>query len=678
MNAPFDSHPDQYRVAGWRLDVAARELVSDHKTVRLEPLSLKVLLVLIENEGRVTSRPELVEKVWGRQVVTDDAFARQLAKLRAALAEEPFGAEAIETLPKTGLRLVAPVEAVHPVAAAPARRRRAVQAAVLLTAIGVIAASALWWFAPVPLEPAEVRPFTAELGEEVEPALSPDGRWAVYAARASADDRFSLYLRALADDSGRRITVASLGARRPAWSPSGRIIAFFARTDRGCWVVAGSPFAMRYRPIARCDDSGGGLAWLDEQRLIVADRDGYGAPLTLRLIELATRRATVLTEPPAGIAGDGTPLVLANGSMIYFVRTEAPGAARLMAMDLSGRRPRQLSRGVLFSGLARAPGGRLLVTGIRRGDDSGLWEVDPGSGEWRLLVPGEAAHPASSADGAVGLFDQSAASGAVWLQRLSTGQASQLTNSTRFDRQPALAPDRRRLAFISDRGGLPELWLRDMASGAERRPPQARGLAVTGFGWSPASDRIALAGRDERGPGLFMFDLRAARLERLRSEGSEMNPAFSSDGGRLFFTRRNGRRFSILERDVATGTERVIIDDGVRLLPGPGGTLMFVRPFEPGLWRFDPQTRRVDRFSDAPALLDRLNWTVAGESVWVADRSTGRLLAIGVHDGSVRETRPMPALAPSSGLSAVGDYLVYGQRSPPEADLFLISLGERR
>jgi dipeptidyl aminopeptidase/acylaminoacyl peptidase len=55
---------------------------------------------------------------------------------------------------------------------------------------------------------------------------------------------------------------------------------------------------------------------------------------------------------------------------------------------------------------------------------------------------------------------------------------------------PSLSPDGEQVAFISDRGGLPEVWIRSMDGGRPVRVPFA-GQRVTGVSWSPTGEWLA-------------------------------------------------------------------------------------------------------------------------------------------------------------------------------------------
>jgi len=49
------------------------------------------------------------------------------------------------------------------------------------------------------------------------------------------------------------------------------------------------------------------------------------------------------------------------------------------------------------------------------------------------------------------------------------GKPVRMTNDAYEDRHPAWSPDGRQLLYASDRTGTYQLWLRDMATGTERR-----------------------------------------------------------------------------------------------------------------------------------------------------------------------------------------------------------------
>lgn len=87
-----------------------RVIGDDQAVVRLEPRAMKVLVYLVEHTGKVISRAELEEKIWEGRIVGEDALTNTISKLRRAFADNARHPKIIETLPKTGYRLIADVD----------------------------------------------------------------------------------------------------------------------------------------------------------------------------------------------------------------------------------------------------------------------------------------------------------------------------------------------------------------------------------------------------------------------------------------------------------------------------------------------------------------------------------------------------------------------------------------
>lgn len=97
-----------FRVAGHRVDPPMLRVTIDGKAARLEPRSMQLLVYLASHAGRVISRAELEEKVWGT-VVGDEALTNSISKLRRIFGDDARAPRFIETLPKTGYRFLAQV-----------------------------------------------------------------------------------------------------------------------------------------------------------------------------------------------------------------------------------------------------------------------------------------------------------------------------------------------------------------------------------------------------------------------------------------------------------------------------------------------------------------------------------------------------------------------------------------
>ena len=108
-----------FRLGEWRVQPDRNRLAGEESEARLTPRAMQVLLCLAERAGEVVTRDDLGRRVWHPAVVTDDALTRVISELRRALGDRPGERKFIETIPKRGYRLVAPIA---PLAPAPAEK----------------------------------------------------------------------------------------------------------------------------------------------------------------------------------------------------------------------------------------------------------------------------------------------------------------------------------------------------------------------------------------------------------------------------------------------------------------------------------------------------------------------------------------------------------------------------
>src|SRR6476659_8355468 len=71
----------------------------------VEPIVMKVFLLLLDAGGSVVTRDELFGSAWGGVFVGDDSLNRAVARVRKIAAETAPGLFEIETIPRTGYRL---------------------------------------------------------------------------------------------------------------------------------------------------------------------------------------------------------------------------------------------------------------------------------------------------------------------------------------------------------------------------------------------------------------------------------------------------------------------------------------------------------------------------------------------------------------------------------------------
>jgi len=102
-----------YEFGPFRLEPAERRLLHEGKPVPLTPKAFQTLLVLVENQGRLVDKEELLRLVWPDTFVEESTLAQNVFTLRKQLGDDRSDALYIETVPKRGYRFAAPVRFVE-------------------------------------------------------------------------------------------------------------------------------------------------------------------------------------------------------------------------------------------------------------------------------------------------------------------------------------------------------------------------------------------------------------------------------------------------------------------------------------------------------------------------------------------------------------------------------------
>jgi len=133
---------------------------------------------------------------------------------------------------------------------------------------------------------------------------------------------------------------------------------------------------------------------------------------------------------------------------------------------------------------------------------------------------------------------------------------------------PRLSPDGKKITYTSYKEGAPMLYLRDIASGREKRL-SGRGGLNSGVSWSPDGHTIALTMSRKGDPDIYQMDLNGNILKRLTNYlGIDVSPSYSPDGKRVAFVSNRSGSPQIFVLDLASGkTERLSFNGSYNTSP---------------------------------------------------------------------------------------------------------------
>lgn len=111
MHAPEKppSGPTTFRIGECVVDPDANRISGPLSTQQIEPKAMQVLCVLADQQGHTVRREALLDEVWAGRVVVDETLTRSVSLLRQAFQSVAGQSSYIQTVPKKGYRLTAPV-----------------------------------------------------------------------------------------------------------------------------------------------------------------------------------------------------------------------------------------------------------------------------------------------------------------------------------------------------------------------------------------------------------------------------------------------------------------------------------------------------------------------------------------------------------------------------------------
>jgi TolB-like protein/DNA-binding winged helix-turn-helix (wHTH) protein len=101
-----------YEFGEFRLDTVSRRLLHEDQIVKLTPKVFDLLVVLVESEGRILGKEELLKTVWPDTYVEEGNLTQNISVLRNALAAGGRIADYIDTVPRQGYRFISPVREI--------------------------------------------------------------------------------------------------------------------------------------------------------------------------------------------------------------------------------------------------------------------------------------------------------------------------------------------------------------------------------------------------------------------------------------------------------------------------------------------------------------------------------------------------------------------------------------
>ena len=589
----------EFQIADWEVQPQLNCIRRGDQSHHLEPKVMQVLVYLATYSNEVLSKDRLIQAVWPDTFVGDDVLTRSISEIRRAFEDDARAPRFIQTIPKAGYRLIAPVvlsvaeksdgngraktapasdksllstgevfsappsENMLPVSAKmPESRgsilhRRDLGFWLPLLVIVVLAAGIAvhLWTARLANHPANALrtvPFTSYPGNQSQPSFSPDGNQVAFVWNGSSRDNYDIYVKVIGTETPLRLTSDPAADFSPVWSPDGLYIAFlrYSDTDRGIYLlpVIGGTARKIYTPIGKIEWERGSVSWSpDGKRLVFPDGKSASSPSQIYSLALDSLQAHSISKPPEHWDGDSDPVFSPDGTHIAFVRAVEAAIRDVYVMDADGSNVRRVTsddRDV--ESLVWDVSGKSIIFSSDRGGRPSLWRLglEKGATPERIEVGGEdATGPAVAPKGNRLAYSQSKSNWSIMRVSLRSANSkagspklTPLLSSTLQDSSPHYSPDGSRIAFQSWRSGTQEIWFCNSDGSSPVKLTSFDGPLTGSPSWSPDGTHIAFDARPNGHSHVFYLTTEGSLPKAATSgDSNDIVPTWSHDGQWLYF-----------------------------------------------------------------------------------------------------------------------------------------------
>jgi Tol biopolymer transport system component/DNA-binding winged helix-turn-helix (wHTH) protein len=630
-----------FRIADRLVRPGLNRIVAPHTTIQLEPKVMHVLVCLAERPGEVVTKERLFEEVWESAFVTEDVLTRAIGELRRAFDDAAAKPRVIETIRKSGYRLIAPVaadSAGRPPASQTDSSRAEAAPGLRFRAAALLAAGALtlavltvvlWPRARgAPSGPLRIRPLTSYPGNERDPAVSPDGSRVAFVWNGGTGEDYSLYVKLIDAETQLRLTrEPGVEDRAPVWSPDGQRLAFTRVSAKGCEILLVSALGGATRPLAPCGDRDFiRLAWSPDGRWLAHTRRDARSQIDLELLSPETLERRTLTHPPPGVLGDSSPVFSPDGRSLAFARNVTDGLSDIYRVPLEGGEPTRLTfdnRDTM--GADWSADGRSIVFSSSRAGIYSLWRVPASGGEPVWVAGGgmKMKHPATARSKNVVAFENWLYEVNLWRVptrgRAGAGPARVTETTDEWNYEPSISPDSQRIAFVSTRSGNQEIWISRANGEFPTRLTSFEGARLETPVWSPDGKRILFSARRQGAAQVNIVDAVGGVPEQLTEEATDaVAPAWSRDGRRVYFASRRSGSWQVWTLELESRRlAPVTTQGGYASRESPDGKwLFFTRADAPGIWRQSAGGGPAERVFERLRPEDWANWQAGASGLY--------------------------------------------------------------
>ena len=579
----------RWRIAEFTFCDQQQTLTSEQNSQQLEPMMVELLSYFCQNHDKIISKDQLVEDVWLGRVVSDNAVSKLITKLRKALNDDARKPQYIATFPKKGYKFIAFVEpliersipdkqtdiealaekettsTLEPQELAVTEKSATEHNAkshlnikwfsvALLLVIALLVITVLVMVqqndkqADVPVL-SYAKAITSEAGNELFPAVSPDGKFISYMSAKS--DRMHLMIKNTADQQNIEINhEEGVGVGPATWSFDGKFIAYLVATPQRCQYfirgVEGANFG-KAKLIHNCPaGSYGKIAFThDNNRLVYAESEGGSSPYELFEINLQTQLKKKLNQPEIFLGGNSQFDIHPFENKLLISSPDKQQWEGFYSLNLQTDELTLLFKqdAYICCGIWSHDGERVVLMGEYPAYQ--LISYDLTGADMKIIYSGsrQISWPIRHTNGQDYLFSSGQQNSNIHLYNWSTKTQQVIADASVDDRLAIFSHHQelaqQKIAYVSLASGSEEIWLTEINNGSSKKLTQFNDSRhYVDLKWSPNSELLMGLTLNE----IHMINAKTGSFERLKIPQTEIRAvSFKNNNTLAYSLKRQGK-----------------------------------------------------------------------------------------------------------------------------------------
>jgi Tol biopolymer transport system component len=416
--------------------------------------------------------------------------------------------------------------------------------------------------------PMKIVPFTSSLGNESDPAFSPDGDYIAYVWNGD------IYVKLIGLRTPLKLTRTPGNYTCPVWSPDSRFVAFLQSSSDESGIYKIPAMGGIEQRLLAIDPTfmTVGLDWSpDGGFMVYSDRDPANVSNGIFIITLANMEKRQITFPPYGTRGDNTPMISPNGRWIAFLRQFSWETSDIFVIPFSGVSEKRITMdNKNIADLAWSPDGSEIIFSSNRGGPYSLWRIPFGGGEPTSISAGveDARSLGVSRKGHRLAYTKEGWKWVIWKGEIPKTEGRIAVNSRLVATNQSVllarfSPDGREIAYSSFASGNEEIWMCDSDGSNPMQLTNFNGPPTGSASWSPDNQYIAFDSRPQGHSDIFIMNMKGGQL-RCMTTGTfdESMPTWSRDGRWIYFTSNRSGSYGIWKCPVEGGEAIQVSKEG--------------------------------------------------------------------------------------------------------------------